>query len=127
MNSTQQTWVIFGGLALIAYALTREAASDGAAVLGDVGDGLTPWSSDNWAYGGVNAIGSTLTGNQDWTLGGAFYDTIHTDNGGLVIDPSNDENPIYSGVNAAGQYVTGDSAWSLGGWFHEVFHGDPTI
>ncbi len=38
---------------------------------------FNPASPNNAAYQGVNAIGSELTGNDEWTLGGWFYDLTH--------------------------------------------------
>lgn len=38
---------------------------------------LNPTSSNNLAYRGVNAVGSTLSGQNGWTLGGYVYDLLH--------------------------------------------------
>ena len=48
----------------------RELASD-------VGEGLNPNSKDNIVNRGVNAIGETLTGDENFILGGWFYDLIN--------------------------------------------------
>ena len=57
---------IGGGL----YLLLRKAFASGA---------LNPISDKNLAYSGVNAIGSVVSGDDDWTLGGWVYDITHED------------------------------------------------
>ena len=44
---------------------------------GQIGRWLNPASSENVAYQGVNAVGSELSGDDSWTLGGWFYDLTH--------------------------------------------------
>lgn len=44
---------------------------------GQIGRWLNPASRENVAYQGVNAVGSELSGDDSWTLGGWFYDLTH--------------------------------------------------
>lgn len=54
----------------------------GAGKVGQVlSEDLNPASDKNLAYRGVNGIGSWLTGDSSWTLGGAIYDGLHNDDG----------------------------------------------
>lgn len=40
---------------------------------------LNPASTQNAVYGGVNAIGSSVTGDSNWNLGGWLYDLLNPD------------------------------------------------
>jgi hypothetical protein len=42
-----------------------------------IGDALNPASDKNLAYTGVNAVGAAVTGDKDFTLGGAVYEATH--------------------------------------------------
>lgn len=42
-----------------------------------IGKAIDPTSRDNVFYGGVNAVGESVTGNENWTLGGQIYDWLH--------------------------------------------------
>lgn len=42
-----------------------------------VGAALNPTSDQNLAYRGVNAVGSRLTGDSDFSLGSWLYDQVH--------------------------------------------------
>lgn len=37
---------------------------------------FNPTSDKNFAYSGVNAVGSALTGDKDWSLGVAIYEAV---------------------------------------------------
>lgn len=44
---------------------------------------LNPASDKNLAYRGVNGIGSWLSGDSSWTLGGALFDAVHNPDGSV--------------------------------------------
>jgi hypothetical protein len=101
--------------ALAAWYLSRKAGQAAAAV----GEAIDPTSRENLAYRGVNELGSAITGDSWWSLGGALYDWTHT-----APDPKTgrEDNIAYAGVNELGRAVTGDPAWTFGGWLYEVTH-----
>jgi hypothetical protein len=85
---------------------------------------INPLDPHNLAYSGVNAIGASLTGDENFTLGGSIYDATHggvLDWGG-VVNPTSTNNVAYSGVNAIGGAISGQQGWSLGGWIYDVTH-----
>lgn len=47
------------------------------AVLSSIGTAVNPASDQNLAYRGVNALGSSLTGDSHFTLGGWLYDLLN--------------------------------------------------
>lgn len=75
--------VVLGGLVLWrasrvasdAAGQAWEGIKDGAAT---VGGWVNPVSDQNLAYQGVNAVGGALTGEQNWSLGGAVYDWFNS-------------------------------------------------
>jgi hypothetical protein len=69
----------------------------------------------------VNAIGGAITGDENFSLGGAVYDATH----GGALDVRSAENLAYRGVNSIGEAVTGDKAWSLGGAIYDLFNPAP--
>lgn len=72
---TVKTAAIVAGVAVVAYLLWRAKGAIGEAI----STTLNPASDQNAAYKGVNAIGSTLTGDQDFSLGSYLYDLTHSD------------------------------------------------
>lgn len=68
--------LIAAGAGLALFWLARRA---GAAVADTFATSLNPASDQNLAYRSVNAIGETVSGEADWTLGGAIYDATHKD------------------------------------------------
>lgn len=42
-----------------------------------VGNAINPVNPENIFYGGVNEVGTSLTGDKHFTLGGWIYDKIH--------------------------------------------------
>lgn len=43
----------------------------------DAGQAINPVNNENIFYSGVNAVGEAVTGNPDYTLGGAIYDLFN--------------------------------------------------
>ena len=62
--------------AVVVYLLYRAAKKAGGA-LAAAADAVNPTSANNLAYRGVNSIGASVTGDQNWSLGGAIYDLLH--------------------------------------------------
>lgn len=73
----------------VAKGLASNPFVGGALVLAGVGafvwwkwgdrlkSGFDPTSDQNFAYTGVNQVGSRVSGDRDWTLGGWIYDFTH--------------------------------------------------
>jgi ABC-type uncharacterized transport system permease subunit len=64
------------GAGIVVYLFFKREAG---AALKAVGQAVNPVSDKNLAYQGVNAVGSAITGDKAWTLGGAIYDLFHAD------------------------------------------------
>lgn len=47
---------------------------------------LNPASDKNAAYSAVNAIGAAVSGNENFSLGGAVFDLTHAADSGLDLD-----------------------------------------
>lgn len=113
----------------VALIVVWQLGKAGRAVGQAIADGaVNPGSANNLAYRGVNSIGSAVTGDQSWNLGGAIYDWFHdvpADQPGAAavdLNPADDRNLAYRGVNSAGQAITGDQSWSLGAAIWELFN-----
>lgn len=67
--------LLVGGFAL--FRASQAAGSIGTSLANGaaaVGQAINPFSDQNLAYRGVNAVGEAITGDANWTLGGATYD-----------------------------------------------------
>jgi hypothetical protein len=42
-----------------------------------LGTAINPTNPDNVFYGGVNAVGQSVTGQADWSLGTSIYNWLH--------------------------------------------------
>lgn len=62
--------------AMTLYVLVKQEATAAAKA---VGRAVDPTSDQNLAYSGVNAVGSAISGDQHWTLGGWLYDVFNPD------------------------------------------------
>ena len=62
--------VIAGGALYYGAKKAREAG-------GAVAEAVNPNSDKNIVYGGVNAVGRTLSGDGDFNLGHWIYDLVH--------------------------------------------------
>jgi lipoprotein-anchoring transpeptidase ErfK/SrfK len=85
---------------------------------------INPADSNNLVNQGVTAVGSWITDNPNWTLGGSIYDATHggsLDWGG-VVNPTSTNNVIYRAYNAYGSLIHGDPNWTLGGWLYDITH-----
>jgi len=69
--------MVIAGLAAVAGLYLYSQKGKIAAAAGDVVDSVNPASPENLAYRGVNGIGSTITGDEAFTLGGWIYDITH--------------------------------------------------
>ena len=63
--------VLIGGYLVVRGAKTAKATAQ------KVVDKVNPASHDNFINSGVNAIGTSVTGDKHWTLGTAIYDWLH--------------------------------------------------
>lgn len=113
----------------VAYRVVRA----GGAVADTVGQVIThdlnPASSDNVVNQALLAIGQSISGDPNWTLGGSVYDWTHTDQAdptrftGLDgVNPVSPDNFINRGVNSIGRAVSNDQSWTLGGWLYDITH-----
>lgn len=98
------------------YSTGRDLANGAGEVLDAAGDVLThelnPASADNVVNQGVTAIGQSITGKADWTLGGAIFDATHAD----PTDPTRNTigDSIANAITAPGR--------ALGGWLYDLTH-----
>jgi hypothetical protein len=71
---TNQQLMVIAGLsaiaALVIYDKTKKAATAGI-------DAIPPTNPDNIFYSGVNNIGASLTGQENFSLGVWLYDITH--------------------------------------------------
>ncbi|PHR87952.1 MAG: hypothetical protein COA78_36775 [Blastopirellula sp.] len=65
--------VVVVGVALIGYYAQRKAAK----VLPDIAQAINPVNDNNVFASGVNAVGAKISGNGNWSLGGAIYDLLN--------------------------------------------------
>lgn len=65
------------GQALILAGVVGAAMYYGQKKAVEMGQAVNPNSKDNVVYSGVNAVGKTLTGKDNFDLGVWIYDTIH--------------------------------------------------
>ncbi|MDT0603483.1 hypothetical protein [Thalassotalea castellviae] len=47
------------------------------AAAGEVGQAVNPLNNDNIFASGVNSVGASITGNQNWSLGGSIYELFN--------------------------------------------------
>ena len=138
LNIDASAVLVIGGVlavGVLAYKLWPSSKT-----LSAVGDALNPASDKNLAYRGVNAAGSFLTGDADYTLGGAIYDLFNPDPMAQMATQAqkdnprspyyqpkyaNTSNPFYSGANYLGTALTGDGDFTVGGWVYDLFNPDP--
>lgn len=118
-------------------------------------DKVNPASPNNFVNQGVEALGQTITGDENWTPGGWAFDWTHNTDGSFrtgsvfdalgaipifkpqadaakiaaeiipAVNPANPDNVINGGFNRVTQWLTGDDSWTLGGWVYDVTHDDP--
>lgn len=97
-----------------------EAAWD---MVDDVIEPINPASQNNLAHKGVNWLGATVTGDENWSLGTAVYDRM---NNGITfwdrINPASDKNALNSYTNWFGQTVSGNENWTLGTALYDWTH-----
>lgn len=108
-------------LAWRAYAGAGSAAGTIKDAASTVGGWINPAADTNLVYQGVNGIGSFLTGDTDYSLGGAIYEVTH--NGSL--NPASPDNIVYTGFNGVGAWYTGQPGWNLGGAIYDATHKEP--
>ena len=68
-----------GLLGLVALVIIWYLGRKAGAVVESAIDSVNPLNDDNIFYSGTNAIGESITGNPDWNLGGAVYETFNPD------------------------------------------------
>lgn len=75
-------WYLFGAavVGFLGYRFVKDGAKS-------VAGAFDPTSHDNVFASGVNGVGAALTGDDSWTLGGAFADLFGpSDPGGFAAD-----------------------------------------
>lgn len=118
-------------------------------------DKVNPASPNNFVNQGVEALGQTITGDENWTPGGWAFDWTRNTDGSFrtgsvfdalgvipifkpqadaakiaaeiipAVNPANPDNVINGGFNRVTQWLTGDDSWTLGGRVYDVTHDDP--
>lgn len=74
MTWTPKNVAIAAAVAVVAlYLIKRQAAE----TVADVGQAVNPVNPGNVFYGGVNAVGEALTGDESFSLGSWIYDQVH--------------------------------------------------
>lgn len=117
---------VAGLVAWRVYSTGRQVAE----LAGDViARDLNPASADNLVNRAVSNVGASLTGDPNWTLGGAIFDLTHNDpddpSRNTVLDPVNpasERNVVNQGLQSIGRSISGDSTWTLGGWIYDLTH-----
>jgi hypothetical protein len=86
MIDLPQDWKPWAVVAVLIAAgvwyLDRKAAAIGqgiAEAAPAVAAAVNPVNPDNLANKAVSAVGAAVSGQEDWTLGGWFYDLTHND------------------------------------------------
>lgn len=74
MNSKLTTYLVLGVVAATALYFVSKKLKDAAAA---VGAAVNPLSDQNLAYRGVNAVGASVSGDNNFSLGGWIYDWVH--------------------------------------------------
>ena len=74
MTFTNEQLIGIGVVAVVGLWYLSRA---GAQAVKDVGNAVNPTNPENVFYEGVNSTGEALTGDEDFTLGGWIYETIH--------------------------------------------------
>lgn len=65
------------GQALVLAGVVGAAMYYGQKKAREAGQAIDPTSENNVFYSGVNAVGKSLTGQENFDLGGWLYDKIH--------------------------------------------------
>ena len=66
-------FVVVGVAGYVLYTGYKKAGEVAKAVVSKV----NPASADNFIYSGVSAVGSKISGDKNWNLGGWIYDITH--------------------------------------------------
>lgn len=64
-------------IALVGAGVLYFGARQASKAASVVGGAINPNSPDNLAFGAVNAVGATVTGQDEFNLGHAIYDFVH--------------------------------------------------
>lgn len=70
----------------VVYYFGKKEIAKGAAAAGNA---VNPVSDQNVFYKGVNAVGTVLSGDPEFTLGGWVYDVLHPTASGQPTTPPN--------------------------------------
>ena len=65
------------GLVVVGFGASWYLKNKAAETVKEVGAAIDPTSSENIFYSGVNSVGSTLTGDEDFSLGGWIYEVAN--------------------------------------------------
>tara|TARA_R110001599_G_scaffold287356_2_gene489917 strand:+ start:10381 stop:10617 length:237 start_codon:yes stop_codon:yes gene_type:complete len=74
MTEKQTLMVIVAGGLLLWYVKDKAVE-----VVKTVGNAINPVNPENVFYEGVNSVGSSLSGDSEWTLGTWIYDVTNKD------------------------------------------------
>lgn len=117
--------VYLAAIAVAGYVIYKAVGTADAAgkavstAAATVGGWVNPTSDKNLAYSGVNAIGGAISGEKDWSLGGAIYDWTHTGQSAYVdalVNPTGYPSAVVSSAQLAeDKRVNGWSAWDTFG------------
>lgn len=117
-----QKWGVIGLLVIIVlWYLGRKLGNAAEQAIDSTLGAINPVSDQNIFYGGTNAVGSALSGQEDWTLGGWAYDLNHPWQN--ESDPTAPENTD----SVFGYLFGGNNSRSLGSDIYDLFNDDPEI
>lgn len=80
MAVATETKLIAAGAVVVLVVLwyAKNKVSQAAGAVGDVlTHELNPASDQNLVYSGISGLGASVSGKDDWTLGGWIYDVTH--------------------------------------------------
>ena len=72
MKTTNLLILIGAGVVGMAYFKNKALET-----VGDIGTAVNPTNNENIFYTGVNGVGTALTGDKNFSLGGWIYDATH--------------------------------------------------
>jgi hypothetical protein len=78
INSRVGQVAALGVVGAIGVLYVKSQATKAAGV---VGDAIDPTNQQNIINRGVSAVGATISGEENWTLGGWIYDITHKSEG----------------------------------------------
>lgn len=105
-----------GGLAVV--LVLWYAKKKATAAVDEVLPYVNPASDKNVVNQGVSWVGSLISGNPNWTLGGSIYDVTHDGS----LNPASSNNIVNKGMESMWGGLLGDPNWTLGGSIYDWTH-----